>query len=273
MGYEIFYQLKCEPFALNPDPRFYFNSPQHAIARDHLMHAASHGKGLALLLGPIGTGKTTLTRRLFTELSNDESYVVGLITVVHSVKPEWLSKKIATVLGVEEPATEFTALFSQIVSYLQDIHAQAQKTVIFIDEANKIEDPETLEELRGFLNLETEEGKKLITFILIGLPELEDHISQNPPLRQRVAVRVFLKPLSPDTVKAYLTHRLTIAGCRNGLFTEKAIEAVTKYSKGIPRLVNIICDNALLEGYMQRKPTIDEFIIEKIAKNLNLIES
>jgi len=271
MGYETFYRLKYEPFAVKPDPRFYFNSPQHAIAREYLLHAAVKGRGLALLMGAIGTGKTTLARRLFNEFTQSEEYNIGMMVLTHSITPLEFLKRIATVLELEIEEENPSALFSTIVNKLFEIHSNNQKTVIFIDEANKLGNPDTLEEIRGFVNLETADGSKLLTFILIGLPDLEMQIAKNPALHQRVAVRVYLNPMPPDAVIAYIRHRLRIAGREDDLFTEKAMELIAKYSGGTPRLVNIICDNALIEGYIQRKPLIDEFIIERVAKNLNLI--
>lgn len=271
MAYETFYRLKCEPFAVQPDPRFYFNSPQHAVAREYLLHAAERGRGLALLLGEIGTGKTTLSRRILTELEADERYHIGMVVLTHSIRPRWLLEKIATLFDIEYLPDEASELFSMIVNRLFEIYNAGNKAVIFIDEANKIDDPETLEEIRGFINLETAEGDKLVTFILLGLPDLEVNLAQNAALYQRVAVRVTLNPLTADAVKAYIRYRLQIAGRMDSIFTYKALDAVTSFSGGRPRLVNIICDNALIEGYIQRKPNIDEFIIERVAKNLNLI--
>lgn len=271
MSSDTFYKLKYEPFAVQPDPRFYFNSPQHAVAKEYLMHAAERGRGLALLLGEIGTGKTTLSRRILSELSDDERYHIGMIILTHSIKARWLIEKIATLFDIEDHPPDDTELFSLIVNKLYEIYNSGDKAIIFIDEANKMDDPEAIEELRGFINLETAEGHKLVTFILIGLPDLEVNLAQNAALYQRIAVRYTLNPLTSDAVRAYVEHRLRIAGRDNSLFTDKAYDDIASFSNGRPRLVNIICDNALIEGYIQRKQRIDEFIIQRVGKNLNLI--
>lgn len=271
MGYEAFYLLRFEPFANHPDPRFYFNSPQHALAREYLLHAARGRRGLALLSGELGTGKTTLCRRILSELAVQEEYQVGLLVLTHSdFSPIWLLQKIAVLLGLHDIPLDTQGLFARLIQRLKELNRAARRVVVIIDEANKLVAPECAEELRGLLNLEFEGGAKLITFILSGLPSLNDFLVQNPALYQRVAVRIFLKPLDPTTVRAYIRHRLSIAGREQEIFTEPALDLIARYSGGRPRLVNIICDNALLQGYMERKPVIDEFIIERIAANLNL---
>jgi type II secretory pathway predicted ATPase ExeA len=271
MSYESYYLLKFEPFANHPDPRFYFNSPQHALAREYLLHAARGQRGLALLLGDLGTGKTTLARRILGELSAQSGYQVGLLVLTHSdFSPIWLLQKIGLLIGLRDLPDATHALFSVITRRLVDISKRDQRTVIFIDEANKLIQPECAEELRGLLNLEVAGGIRLITFVLSGLLPLNEFLAQNPGLYQRIAVRVLLRPLDPATVTAYIRHRLTIAGRVQELFTEPAFDLIAKYSGGKPRLVNVVCDNALIEGYVQRKPIIDEFIIERVAQNLDL---
>ncbi len=271
MGYETFYQLKFEPFANHPDPRFYFNSPQHALAREYLLHAARGRRGLALLLGDLGTGKTTLARRILGELAAQGGYQVGLLVLTHSdFSPIWLIQKIGLLLGLRDLPQETHELFSVITRRLVDIYKRDQRTVIFIDEANKLTQPECAEEMRGLLNLEVSGGVRLITFILSGLPPLNEFLAQNPGLYQRIAVRVLLRPLDSATVVAYIRHRLAIAGRTPELFTQPAFDLIAKYSGGRPRLVNVVCDNALVEGFVQRKPVIDEFIIERVAQNLDL---
>ncbi|MEO0142165.1 MAG: AAA family ATPase [candidate division WOR-3 bacterium] len=270
MDYQEFYHLKFEPFANHPDPKFYFNSPQHALAKEYLFHAARGTRGLAVLLGDIGTGKTMLVRKLLSELHSMGRFHCGLIILTHSEFPSgWLFAKIANLLGLTDLGTTTTEIISRISSRLNEIYRRNEKTVIIIDEANKIKSPEILEEIRGLLNLEIADTR-LISFILSGLPELESFLALNRALYQRIAVKVKLKPLGSNTIKAYISHRLSIAGAQTQIFTPGAMEYICRYSDGRPRLVNIICDNALLEGYVQRKQSIDESIVERVVGNLGL---
>lgn len=270
MDYQEFYQLKFEPFANHPDPKFYFNSPQHALAKEYLLHAARGARGLAVLLGDIGTGKTMLVRKLLNELYSLGRYKCGLLVLTHSEFPAgWLFTKIANLIDLRDLGSSTTEIISRISSRLNEIYYRNERTIIIIDEANKIKTADILEEIRGLLNLEIADTR-LVSFILSGLPDLESFLSVNRALYQRIAVKVKLKPLGSDTIRAYISHRLTVAGAPRPIFSPTALELVCRYSDGRPRLVNIICDNALLEGYVQRKQNIDEAIIERVIGNLGL---
>ena len=270
MGYQEFYGLLFEPFANHPDPRFYFNSPQHAHAREYLMHAAQGTRGLAVLLGDIGTGKTTLVRKILSELYSLGTFQVGLIILTHSdFEPGWLFSRIGNLIGLRDLGSSLTDIITRISHRLHEIYRRKEKTVIIVDEANKIKSPEILEEIRGLLNLEIADTR-LISFILSGLPELEPCIAGNRALNQRVAVKVKLRSMGTDTVKSYIKHRLSIAGATRDIFSPEAIDLVCRYSEGRPRLVNIMCDNALLEGYVQNKKHVDASIMERVITNLGL---
>jgi type II secretory pathway predicted ATPase ExeA len=270
VGYQEFYGFTAEPFTNHPDPKFYFNSPQHALAREYLIHAARGTRGLAVLLGDIGTGKTTLVRKILSELYAQGNYQVGLIVLTHSeFAPGWLFTKIANLIGLRDFGTSTTEVINRISQRLNEIYRRNEKTVIIIDEANKITSPEILEEIRGLLNLEIADTR-LISFILSGLPDLESHLTSNRALYQRIAVKVKLKSMGSDTIRAYISHRLGIAGITHEVFTSRAVDLICRYSDGRPRLVNITCDNALLEGFVQKKKSIDDIIIERVVTNLGL---
>lgn len=270
MGYQEFYGLKYEPFTNHPDPKFYFNSPQHALAREYLIHAARGTRGLAVLLGEIGTGKTTLSRKILSELYSLGSYQVGLIVLTHSeFNPGWLFTRIANLIGVRDFGSSTTEIVSRISQRLNEIYRRNEKTVIIIDEANKLKSQEVLEEIRGLLNLEIADTR-LISFILSGLPDLEHFLVTNRALYQRIAVKVKLKPMGSDTIRSYISHRLKVAGSSRDIFTPRAVDLICRYSDGRPRLVNITSDNALLEGYVQQKQLVDESVVERVVSNLGL---
>lgn len=270
MGYQEYYRFKLEPFANHPDPKFYFNSPQHALAREYLLHAARGARGLAVLLGDIGTGKTTLSRKILSELHAIGNFQIGLIVLTHSeFSPAWLYTRIANLIGLRDLTNSTTEIIARISQRLSEIYHRNEKTVVIIDEANKIDNPSVLEEIRGLLNLEIGDTR-LLSFILSGLPDLESFISSNRALYQRIAVKIKLKSMGSDTVRSYIAHRLTVAGSEQEVFSPRAIDLICRYSEGRPRLVNVICDNALLEGYLQNKPEIDEFLIERVVSNLGL---
>lgn len=269
MSYLEYFGLSSEPFSNAPVSRFYYNAPQHQQALTRLLYAASSMKGLAVLVGDIGAGKTTLARRLLDSLPEEE-YEAALLVIIHSgITAGWLLKRIALQLGVENPAQEKLALLSQLYQRLLQIYEQGRKAVVLIDEAQMLETRELMEEFRGLLNLEVPE-RKLISFVFFGLPEIEQNLKLDPPLAQRVAMRYRLESFSADSTEAYVKHRLRLAGSARLPFTAEAIQAVHRRSGGTPRVINTLCDNALFEGFLARTPEIAGNVIEQIAENLGL---
>lgn len=269
MTYLDFFELTQEPFSNAPVSRFYYNSAQHSQALTRLMHVVSYMKGLSILIGDIGAGKTTLARRMLDSLPEAE-YEAALLVIVHSgITANWLLKRIALQLGVESPAQEKLALLSQIYQRLLQIYESGKKAVVLIDEAQMLETREIMEEFRGLLNLEVPE-RKLISFVFFGLPDIEKNLKLDPPLAQRVALRYKLEPFSADSTEAYIKHRLRLAGCPRMPFSPEAIQAVHEQSNGSPRVINTICDNALFEAFLERKDTIDAALVNRIGENLGL---
>lgn len=269
MDYLKFYNLKEHPFSNALDTRFYYNSTQHADAIVRIKYAIETMKGLAVVAGDVGTGKTTLARRLLDEL-DENKYEAALLVVLHSsVTADWLMKKIAIQLGVETPLDSKIELMGQIYERLTKIHEEGLKTVVLIDEVQMFQSQEIMEEFRGLLNMEGSYGK-LITFVFFGLPKIDDILSLDDPLKQRVAVKYKLKGFEENTTKEYIEHRLKVAGCDNNIFASDTMGIIHHYSNGIPRLINTICDNALLEGFLENKKTISNEIIESVAITLGL---
>lgn len=270
MSYLDHFGLTEEPFSNAPVSRFYFESPQHQQALIRLTHAVSRMRGLSVLVGDIGAGKTTLARRLLDALPEEE-YEAALFVIIHSgVTASWLLRRIALQLGVENPAQEKLALLSQLYQRLVQIHEQGRKAVVLIDEAQMLETRELMEEFRGLLNLEVPE-RKLISFVFFGLPEIERNLRLDPPLAQRVAMRYRLEPLNPESTRSYVEHRIHTAGGGHNFFTPAAIDVLHRLSGGSPRIINTLCDNALFEAYLAGATTVDAPSIEEIARNLALV--
>jgi type II secretory pathway predicted ATPase ExeA len=226
-------------------------------------------KGLAVLVGDIGAGKTTLARRMLDSLPEEE-YEAALLVIIHSgITAGWLLKRIALQLGVDNPADEKLALLSQLYQRLVRIYEQGKKAVVLIDEAQMLATREIMEEFRGLLNLEVPE-RKLLSFVFFGLPEIEDNLRLDPPLAQRVALKYRLEPLSPEATQAYVRHRLRLAGAPRVPFTQAALTRLHAHSRGTPRLINTLCDNALFEGFIARSREIDDRFVDRVARDLGV---
>jgi type II secretory pathway predicted ATPase ExeA len=270
MGYESFYNLRAHPFSFAADEKFYYDSPQHSKALLKLSHAVETEKGLALLVGAIGTGKTTLSRRLLDQLISEEVEATLLVIIHSEITSLWFLKKLALMLEIGNSSEDKIEIITAVYHRLLEFAQKKRKVVILIDEANMLRSKEIMEEIRGLLNLESERGK-LLNFILFGLPETEDYLKLDPPLYQRIAIRCVLEPLEEQATYNYVLHRLRVAGCLRELFNREAMRAIYLYSKGNPRTINAICDNALLEGYLLKRAAIDVKIIDDVVQDLGLL--
>ncbi|MGE5893852.1 MAG: ExeA family protein [bacterium] len=270
MDYLAFFKLKEHPFSNIVDNRFYYNSSQHSDALVKLKYAIDTKKGLSVVVGNIGAGKTTLARRLLEEL-DENKYEATLLVVIHSsVSSDWMLKKLAKLLGVGEVKEDKIEVLAQIHQHLVQINESGRMAVILIDEVQMLNSKEIMEEFRGLLNMEIADGK-LVNFIFFGLSELEQVLSLDEPLKQRVALKINLKSLTEDNTRDYIQHRLKIATGDSEIFNPQAISLIYKYSNGIPRLINTICDNAMLEAFLLKKNKIDEGIIKTVATDLGLL--
>ncbi|MCD6527349.1 MAG: AAA family ATPase [Desulfuromonas sp.] len=271
MSYTEYFGLEREAFSNAPDARFYFDSEQHSQALTRFLRAVDSDKGLAVLVGGIGSGKTTLARRMLDALPA-ELYESSLLVMVHSgITPEWILTRIAMQLGVTEPAADRLTVLKQLYERLLEIDQQGRRAVVLIDEAQMLQTRALMEEFRGLLNLEIP-GKKLLNLIFFGLPEVEECLRLDEPLAQRVAMRYYLHSLTEESTLAYIKHRLKVAGARNMLFSEPAVQLIYRYSAGIPRLINTLCDNCLFESYLQKLVRVEPKIVESVAGDLGLIE-
>lgn len=273
MNYETYYGFLRKPFSTSPDERFYYNSPEHSKATKKLLHGVEHRLGLSVLIADIGMGKTTIARRMLNILSSNDVYEVALLVIIHpDITASWLLKKMSLQLGVEMEEDEKVKTISELYKRLQNLHDEGKKVVVLIDEANMLRGKDIMEEIRGLLNIETQ-SIHLMNFVLFGLPEMEEHLKQDEALYQRIAIRTTLNPLDLSSTKDYITHRLKVAGGRNILFSDKSFKLIHYYSRGKPRLINIICENALLESFLEKKKDIDPEIIKVVLTDLAIIKN
>jgi type II secretory pathway predicted ATPase ExeA len=272
MDYLEYFHLKEHPFSNVVDSRFYYNSPLQADAMLKLKYAVDTRKGLAVVIGGIGTGKTTLARRFLEEL-DEKSYEAALLVVVHSsVSSEWLFKKFAIQLGVRDIKDNKVELLSQIYRRLHEIIDENKKAVVMIDEVQMLNSREIMEEFRGLLNMEMP-GGKMVNIVFFGLPELDDVLSLDEPLKQRVAMKIKLTAFSEKDTKDYIKHRLSVAGSDREIFSEEAVRSIFECTNGTPRLINTVCDNALLEGYLSKAEIVDSPVIKTVSVDLGLVTS
>jgi type II secretory pathway predicted ATPase ExeA len=269
VSYLDWFGLTQEPFSNAPMGRFFYESAQHQRALLRLQHVVSGMKGLGVLVGDVGQGKTTLARRLLDSLPEEE-YEAALLVMVHSgVTASWILRRVSLQLGVTDPAEDKLALLGQLYQRLVEIYESGKRAVVLIDEAQMLETREIMEEFRGLLNLEVP-GRKLLTFVFFGLPEVEQHLRLDPPLAQRVALKYRLEPFDLGSTAAYLDHRLRLAGSTRSPFTGGAVEVIHRASGGTPRVINTLCDNALFEAFLLHSQDADGPLLERIASDLGL---
>lgn len=267
--YEHFFGFKEKPFNNNPDPRFFFPSSRHSEALDRLFYAVQERKGFVVITGEIGAGKTTVCRALLNKL--DDKSEVCMITNTHLSTKE-LILAILEDLGVEYKSGTKVKLLSQLNDYLIKMMNDGKNVVLIIDEAQNLT-PSVLEEVRMLSNLETN-TEKLIQIILMGQPELKEKLKlkQLEQFKQRIAVHYHLYPLTKHETADYVHHRVKVASQNDALsaFNKDALELVYEFSKGVPRLINFVCDNALLSGFVYERNPVDRAIVEEVIKESSL---
>jgi len=263
--YTEFYGFREKPFNLAPDPSFLYLSSKHRMALTYLEYALMDGIGFVLLTGEIGAGKTTIIRKLLAQLGNDIEIAVVFNTNVSS---EELLEMILNEFELEPPAGGKPGHLDALNQFLIGKYSQGQRVVLIVDEAQNLSH-EALEEIRMISNLQSDKDM-LVQIVLVGQPGLRAKI-QHPSLTQlsqRIAVSYHLAPLSLDETREYIAHRLQLAGAQNnGLFVPEALEYVFRQSGGIPRMINILCDAALVYGYADQLTTIDRKVVEHVIKD------
>lgn len=261
--YTQFFGLTEKPFSITPDPRYLYMSQRHADALAHLLYGISESGGFIQLTGEVGTGKTTLVRSLFEQLPDEAD--VALILNPELTTGEFLTA-ITEELGIKVPGDRSVkALIDGLNAYLLDAHSRGRRTVLIVDEAQNL-GTEILEQVRLLTNLETPK-QKLLQIILIGQPELREVLSRADmrQVAQRVTGRYHLEPLNQADTTRYVRHRMRIAGASGSVFRPAAIREIFRRSKGVPRLINVVADRALLAGYAQESRSIGRGLVRRAA--------
>jgi general secretion pathway protein A len=264
--YLNFYGLREVPFGPTPDPKFLYQSARHREALAQLIYGVQERKGFIVLTGEIGTGKTTLLRTLLERIDRETpvAYVhnsaLDIDGLLEYTLQDWGVKSTA--------ATQAQRLF-ELNEFLIDQHRKGTSPILVVDEAQNLSTA-TLEAVRLLSNFETTR-QKLMQILLVGQPELRDTLNQ-PELRQlkqRIGLRCHIGPLSPEETRLYIRHRLRIAGANDaGIFTDAAVQRITDYSRGIPRVINIVCDHCLLSGYADSKRRIEARAVDEAIEYL-----
>ncbi|MBU1691112.1 MAG: AAA family ATPase [Gammaproteobacteria bacterium] len=265
--YQSYFNLAEAPFSIAPDPRYLYMSQRHQEALAHLLYGVNGGGGFVLLTGEVGAGKTTVCRCLLEQIpeSCDVAYIFNpKLTVAE------LLSTICAEFGIAFPTgnTSIKVFVDCINAYLLDAHARGRHTVLIIDEAQNLS-ADVLEQMRLLTNLETSQ-RKLLQIILLGQPELATMLAQ-PELRQlaqRIIARYHLGPLTKQEVAAYVRHRLEVSGTQRQLFPAALMGRLYRLSGGIPRIINVLCDRALLGAYVQGKERVDAATLTQAAREV-----
>lgn len=268
--YKTFYNLKLNPFEITPDPSFLFSTARHNEALASLYYGVRARKGFVVLTGEVGTGKTMLVRCVLELLRR--TGVAFAYVFNPSLSALEFIRYIAGDFGLPVAGKAKDELVLSLSSFLVERHQRKLSTLLVVDEAHHLS-PELLEEVRLLTNLETTQ-QKLLQIVLAGQPELDEMLDsfELRQIKQRIALRCHLEPLNLEETRGYIQRRLQVAGVPSeiALFSEPAVAAIFRHSNGFPRLINTICENALLAGYARRAAVIPPDVIEEIAHDLRL---
>jgi len=268
--YLRFYGLRELPFELTPNPKFLFMTAQHSEAVANLEYGLSTAKAVTLLIGEAGTGKTTLLRAAM------ESEACQSVRAVHLTNPQLSRSEFIETLArafalSPEAHTSKATLLSELEATIRERRGRGQISALVVDEAQRLSE-DLLEEVRLLANIETD-TEKLLPLVLAGQPELSERLNEVGlrQLKQRVALRCEIKPFELVDTAAYMASRIrTAGGDARRLFTREAVMLIQKYSRGIPRTISVICDNALLNGFAAGRQPVGRDVIEEVARDFDL---
>ena len=259
------WDLQKTPFGNVPTRNIFYRSPQHEEALRRLLYVIEHRKGVAMLTGEVGCGKTTVMKALSDYLDKDKYHLETLSNP--ALEPIDLIKAIVLKLGGSSGNGSKTVLLDQLHQLLNQNAEKGISTVLAIDEAHVIGNSATLDELRMLLNIQSDD-EFLITLILLGQPPLLKNISELQPLKERISIKYNLEPLDVQNTLNYVVHRLKCAGATRGIFSREAVEALYKYTGGIPLRINNLCDRCLLIGLMRQASMVDSKVVQDAIEDL-----
>lgn len=262
--YAEYFGLNEKPFSIAPDPRYLYMSESHQEALAHLLYGLQTEGGFVLLTGEIGTGKTTLCKCMFQQVPPEINFAFIINPKITALE---LLETVCDELSIKKPEqVSKKNMIDCINRYLLQVNEQGKKTVIVIDEAQNLS-TDVLEQLRLLTNLETSRHK-LLQIVLLGQPELRDLIRKPElsQLSQRITARYHLGPLSREDTALYILHRINIAGGEKAIFTDGAIQLVYRLTGGVPRLINLLCDRALLGAYTELEDQVDRAVVRQASK-------
>ena len=267
--YTDYYGLTGRPFALTPDPRFYFDSASHKTAMAYLGYGLAQGEGFIAITGEIGAGKTTLVGHLMATIDTARLNVVKLVST--QVESDDMLRLTAQALGLATEGLAKAQLLDRIERTLRQLASEGRRTLLIVDEAQNLP-VSSLEELRMLSNFQAGE-KALVQIFLLGQPEFRDrlqHSERLEQLRQRVIATHHLAPMNADEIEAYITHRLTLVGWdgQRPAFADDAFEALHRHSDGVPRRLNTLINRVLLNGALEQLDTIDGDAVDAVAADL-----
>lgn len=267
--YENFYSVRTNPFALTPDPEYLFLSEEQREAIASLMYAVLARRGMSVLIGDAGTGKTTLLRTLMRSIPT--SRAVFSVVVNPTLSSAEFLRSCVSDFGIEVGDSAKDRVLEKLRRFLTEMRAENKVAVLIVDEAQRLS-AELLEEVRLLTNLETDK-EKLIQVILAGQDELGTLLDRHDlrQLKQRISTRVHITQLTSDAIGAYIKYRWNRCSTVPAPFEADAIAAIAEVSGGTPRLINSICENALMLGFAQGQRTIDAHVIHSVASDLHLV--
>ncbi len=270
--YGDYWQLNCLPFENNSDPQFFLRAPSHEAALLKLQYVVEQGKGVAVLIGGHGLGKTYLTQVLESELTPESQTVVRMMfpRLSGTQTLRLIARRLGAAIDVGPSTQDAEQIVAALEDRLQTLAGDGQRPLLIIDDAHLIESPEVLQSLALLLNAAQVSGLRL-SLILVGQPELLRQIDRVPALHERVAVRTALRALTGAETAEYIRHRLSVAGLDTCMFDADALHSFSSLAKGVPRRINQLCDLSLLVGYADRLPLLTEAEVEAAADELTCV--